>query len=105
MTAPEKLQKLIGNLNPTQALVLPALRWLLNPKGGFRGGRTHLIAVVILEAAIHNPGCEVPMFDHGPSGSKRIVEETVKTMIEEVLKCPEDFVFVNDYLLYEPCEK
>ena len=104
MTTLEKLQQIVGTLNPLQTMALPAFRWLLTPKGGFRSGRTHLLAVAILEAAIMNPGCEIPIFDHGPAGDKAI-ESTIKVMIEEVFKCKEDFVFIHGNLLYEPCEK
>ena len=105
MNTQEKLNALITNLNPVQALVLPAIRWLLNPVGDFRSGRTHILAVSILEAAVRNPGCSIPIFDHhGPSDSRR-VESTIKIMVEDVIDAEDDFVFTNGSLIYEPCER
>lgn len=103
MTKPniqERLSTLRGKLNLTQTLALPTVRWLLAPRGHFRTGRTHLLAVAILEAALQNPNCEIPILDHGPVGEslvKKYIQDLVANFFED---CPGEIKFEEGSIYY-----
>jgi len=50
------------NLSKQQLMHLPAAEWLI--AGGRRTGRSYLLAVVLIEKAIHNKGVWIEIIDH-----------------------------------------
>lgn len=108
-TIHNRLNVLLGKLNLGQMLALPALRWLLAPRSHFRTGRTHVLAVVTLEAALQNPNCEISIIDHGlPSVRGSLAKAYIKDLVSVFFKdCPGEVKFYKDTICYvlknDPC--
>ena len=103
MTTKDKIRELRKNLNPIQHMAFEALKWLLNPRGDFRQGRTYAIALAILLTAVKNPGIPIYLFDHRLE-PKQFAEEILLPLIDDVLDAKSDFVFNQTYVVYDPDE-
>ncbi len=60
----EKVKELKGELSHLQQKYFDAINWLFF--GERATGRTHLLAVVCISAAVSNPGQQIHLLDHYP---------------------------------------
>lgn len=102
MTETTRNNTLHCNLTPLQELYLPAIEWLIDIDSYRRQGRTYLMAVAFIMAAMKRPGMWVQVWDHCfrlnrdfELGQLRIMEE-----IERILSLPENEEIMKRTTLY-----
>jgi len=95
----EKLAKALNiDFNGTfsdQAKHIQTIEWLLDPVGSedFKDkGRTNLLALGFINAAMENPGFPIPIFDHyncvlGQLNIEDRIEKFIESMPEDIRIC------------------
>lgn len=99
---------LIETLHPEQQWYFRAIKWLYDVTQ--RGtGRSHLIAVVVIDTAMNNPGVAISMVDHHPDGG-RALSNVVLAILERAAQTfpwiPQRFRMVGaGHLIYDNTER
>lgn len=97
---------LVSQLRPAQVDALPVINWLIDSSpNSRRTGRTTLLALAFVRAAITNPGRKIMIFDHikfdRPYGRNHYVKEKIIEItqgnleIRNSLDIEEDFIRLN----------